>query len=118
VGILLAFAGVIIIVADPDQFTFTIGAIYLVGAAMVGAIANILMKRIDPMPAMRLQAWIGLFSIVPLALMSLVWETGQADAYAALDWRVYAASIFAVSAVIGAGSSLANRPVRSFDATA
>jgi O-acetylserine/cysteine efflux transporter len=57
------------------------------------------MKRIDPMPAMRLQAWIGLFSIAPLALMSVLWETGQADAYLALDWRVYAASIFAVLGV-------------------
>lgn len=98
-GIVLAFAGVMIIMIDPAQFSLTIGATYLIGAALVGAIANILMKRIDPMPAMRLQAWIGLFSIAPLMLMSLAWETGQADAYAELDWRVYAASIFAVVGV-------------------
>jgi O-acetylserine/cysteine efflux transporter len=98
-GIVLAFVGVMIIMIDPAQFSLTIGAVYLIGAALCGAIANILMKRIEPMPAMRLQAWIGLFSILPLALMSLVWETGQADAYLALDWRVYAASIFAVLGV-------------------
>src|SRR5690606_21022387 len=60
---------------------------------------NILMKRIDPMPAMRLQAWIGLFSIVPLMAMSFLIETNQTAAFAALDWRVYAASIFAVVGV-------------------
>lgn len=99
VGILLAFGGVIIIVLDPNQFSLTVGAIYLTGAALVGAIANVLMKRIEPMPAMRLQAWIGLFSIAPLLGMSLLVETAHADAYAALDWRVYAASIFAVAGV-------------------
>jgi O-acetylserine/cysteine efflux transporter len=98
-GIVLAFAGVMIIMVDPAQFSLTIGAIYLIGAAMVGAIANILMKRIEPTPAMRLQAWIGLFSITPLMAMSLLLEGGHADAYAALDWRVYASSLFAVIGV-------------------
>src|SRR5690606_26708955 len=44
-------------------------------------------------------AWIGLFSIAPLMLMSFLWEEGQADAYLALDWRVYASSLFAVIGV-------------------
>lgn len=99
VGILLAFAGVMIIVIDPGQFSLTIGIVYLIGAAVVGAIANILMKRIEPMPAMRLQAWIGLLSIAPLMLMSWLWESGQPDAYLRLDWRVYLASVFAVLGV-------------------
>jgi len=98
-GIVLAFGGVMIIMVDPAQFSLTLGAVYLIGAALVGAIANILMKRIAPMPAMRLQAWIGLFSIAPLMAMSLLLEGGHADAYAALDWRVYAASLFAVLGV-------------------
>ena len=99
VGIVLAFAGVMIIVIDPGQFSLTIGIVYLIGAAVVGAIANILMKRIDPMPAMRLQAWVGLFSIAPLMLMSWLWESGQADAYLRLDWHIYLASVFAVLGV-------------------
>ncbi len=98
-GIVLAFAGVMIILVDPAQFSLTIGAVYLTGAALVGAIANILMKRIEPMPAMRLQAWIGLFSIAPLMAMSFLLEGDQADAYAAPDWRVYASSLFAVVGV-------------------
>jgi O-acetylserine/cysteine efflux transporter len=95
----MSFAGVMIIVADPEQFSLTVGALYLTGAAFVGAVANILMKRIDPMPAMQLQAWIGLYSILPLLGLSLLTEAGHADAYLAGDWRVYAASAFAVAAV-------------------
>jgi O-acetylserine/cysteine efflux transporter len=98
-GIVMSFVGVMIIVADPSQFSLTLGAVYLTGAALIGAIANILMKRIEPMPAMRLQAWIGLYSILPLLGLSLLVETGQPAAYLAGDWRVYAASIFAVGGV-------------------
>jgi O-acetylserine/cysteine efflux transporter len=99
VGIVLAFGGVMIIVVDPRQFDLTVGVFYLVGAAFVGAAANILMKRIDPMPAMRLQAWIGLFSIAPLLGLSLATESRQLEAYAALDWRIYLATAFAVGGV-------------------
>jgi len=98
-GIVLSFAGVMIIVFDPEGFSLTIGILYLSLAALVGAVANILMKRIDPMPTMRLQAWIGLWSIAPLLGMSLLFESNQAAAFLAGDWRVYAAGIFAVAGV-------------------
>jgi O-acetylserine/cysteine efflux transporter len=99
VGIVLSFGGVMIIILDPEGFSLTMGVIYLTGAALIGAVANVLMKRIDPMPAMRLQAWIGLFSVLPLLVMSLAAEQDQAAAYVAGDWRVYAATIFAVVGV-------------------
>jgi O-acetylserine/cysteine efflux transporter len=98
-GIVLSFSGVMIIVLDPEGFSLTIGLVYLTAAALIGAIANILMKRIEPMPAMRLQAWIGLFSVLPLLVMSLVAVSDQAAAYLAGDWRVFAATAFAVIGV-------------------
>ncbi|MDP3739713.1 MAG: DMT family transporter [Hyphomonadaceae bacterium] len=98
-GIVMSFGGVMIIVIDPAGFSLTFGILYLTLAALVGSVANILMKRIEPMPAMRLQAWIGLFSITPLLAVSLLTETGQMAPYLALDWRVYAATVFAVAGV-------------------
>jgi O-acetylserine/cysteine efflux transporter len=98
-GIVLSFAGVMIIVLDPSEFHLTTGVLFLTAAAFAGAVGNILMKRIEPMPAMRLQAWIGLFSILPLLAMSLLWEHDQPRAYLSADWRPYAASIFAVVGV-------------------
>ena len=76
-GIVMSFGGVMIVLIDPAGFSLTFGILYLTLAALVGSVANILMKRIEPMPAMRLQAWIGLFSITPLLAMSLLTETGQ-----------------------------------------
>jgi O-acetylserine/cysteine efflux transporter len=98
-GIALSFIGVMIIVLNPDGFSLTVGVSYLTGAAFVGAAANILMKQIEPMPAMRLQAWIGLFSVLPLLAMSLAWETNQWAGYVSGDWRIYAATVFAVAGV-------------------
>ena len=98
-GIVMSFGGVMIIFIDPAGFSLSLGILYLVLAALIASVANVLMKRIEPMPAMRLQAWIGLFSVLPLLAMSLLTETGQTDAYRALDWRVYASTVFAVAGV-------------------
>ena len=98
-GIVMSFGGVMIIFIDPAGFSLSLGILYLVLAALIASVANVLMKRIEPMPAMRLQAWIGLFSVLPLLAMSLLTETRQTDAYRALDWRVYASTVFAVAGV-------------------
>jgi O-acetylserine/cysteine efflux transporter len=98
-GIMMSFVGVTIIAFDPGGFSLTIGIAYLTAAAFIGSVANILMKRIEPMPAMRLQAWIGLWSTPSLLAMSLLTETNQAAPFISGDWRVYAASIFAVVGV-------------------
>ena len=98
-GIMLSFIGVMIIVFDPDAFALTIGAIYLTGAALVGAAANFLVKQIERMPAMRLQAWIGVLSVLPLLGMSLAFESGQWTGYLSGDWRIFAATVFAVAGV-------------------
>jgi O-acetylserine/cysteine efflux transporter len=98
-GIVLSFLGVMIIVFDPDAFALAVGATYLTGAAFVGAAANVLMKQIEPMPAMRLQAWIGLLSVLPLLATSLAFEHNQWAGYLSGDWRVFAATVFAVAGV-------------------
>jgi O-acetylserine/cysteine efflux transporter len=98
-GIIMSFAGVMIIAFEPSGFSITIGILFLTASAFIGSCANILMKRIEPMPAMRLQAWIGLFSIVPLLIWSLATETGQVEPFLSGDWRVYLASAFAVGGV-------------------
>lgn len=116
-GIVMSFGGVMIIVIDPAGFSLTFGILYLTLVALVGSVANILMKRIDPMPAMRLQAWIGLFSIAPLLAMSLLTETQQATAYVALDWRVYAATIFAVGGVSIFAHGSFYRLLKQYDVT-
>lgn len=69
-GIVLAFGGAVIISIDPGTFTLNIGLGLIATGAFVAAAAGILMKRMPPISAMQMQAWIGLFSFAPLFALS------------------------------------------------
>lgn len=98
-GIGLAFAGVMIIAVDPDSFRVSIGLLYIAASAFIGSIGGILMKRMQPIPALQLQAWIGMFSFAPLFGLSMFVETDQWQAYSGGGPLVILATLFAVIGV-------------------
>jgi len=98
-GIMLAFAGVILIAVDPESFTISLGLLYIVGAAFIGSVGGILMKRMKPISALQMQAWIGLFSFAPLFAVSAFLEQGQWSTFSTGGWWVWGATLFAVVGV-------------------
>lgn len=98
-GILLAFTGVLLIAVDPGSFTVSLGLIYIAGAAFIGSIGGILMKRMKPVSALQMQVWIGLFSFAPLFAVSAIFEHNQWSSYMAGGWPVWIATLFAVVGV-------------------
>jgi O-acetylserine/cysteine efflux transporter len=98
-GIIMAFAGVMVISVDPQEFDLSLGVMLVAGSALTGAIASIFMKQIDPMPPLRLQAWVGLLSAPPLAVLSGLVETGAWAAFLGGGAGVWIATAFAVLAV-------------------
>ncbi|RYG34738.1 MAG: DMT family transporter [Burkholderiales bacterium] len=116
-GIIMSFVGVMIIAIDPEKFTLTLGMILLVLAAVSSSGASVLMKRIEPMSAMKLQAWVGTFSVVPLMAMSFVTETGQAEAVFSGDPLIYLSTAFAVLAVSIFGHGTFYRMIKKYDVT-
>jgi O-acetylserine/cysteine efflux transporter len=98
-GIVMAFAGVMVIAVDPASFSLSTGLLFVVGSAFIGALGGVLMKRLTPMPALRLQAWTGAVSVAPLLALSLVLEPGAAQGYAQAGWPVWLATVFAVVGV-------------------
>lgn len=98
-GIMLAFAGVVLIAFDPNGFSVSTGLLFIVGAAFIGSAGGILMKRIAPMSALQMQAWIGMFSFAPLFLISFFLEQDQISSFAAGGWRVWAATLFGIAGV-------------------
>jgi len=116
-GIVMSFAGVLIIAINPEKFSLTLGLIFLFLAAVSSSAASILMKRIDPMPAMKLQAWVGAFSIIPLMAMSFATETGQAKAVMLGDPLIYLSTAFAVLAVSIFGHGTFYRMIKRYDVT-
>lgn len=98
-GIMLAFAGVLLIAVDPGSFTVSFGLLYIVGSAFIGSVGGILMKRMSPIPALQMQAWIGMFSFAPLFILSALVESNQWQTYSAGGFLVILATLFAVVGV-------------------
>ncbi|MEM7767349.1 MAG: DMT family transporter [Pseudomonadota bacterium] len=105
-GIMLAFAGAVLIAFDPTDFAFSFGLVYVVISAMIGSVGGILMKRKTPISPFQMQAWVGLFSFAPLFALSALVEQGQAETFLAGGWGVWLATVFAVLgvSVFGHGS--------------
>ena len=98
-GIMMAFAGATLIAINPDNFSFSYGLLYIVASALIGSAAGILMKKMPPISALQMQAWVGLFSFVPLFALSGLTETGSWSAFMSGGPWVWAATVFAVLGV-------------------
>jgi O-acetylserine/cysteine efflux transporter len=116
-GMSLAFAGVLVIIYRPGTFTFEAGLLFVAASALVGAIGTIIMKRIDPMPALTLQAWVGVLSFLPLFLLSAVIETGQIKALVSGGIPIWTALAFSVIAVSVFGHSAYYQLLKRYEVT-
>lgn len=115
IGITLAFAGVLLIAVDPDSFTISFGLLYIAGAAFIASIGGILMKRMEPVSALQMQVWIGLFSFAPLFAVSAFLEQGQWDAYSGGGWPIWVATVFAVVGVSIFGHGAFYHLIKKYD---
>ncbi|HPF21836.1 MAG TPA: DMT family transporter [Hyphomonas sp.] len=98
-GIMLSFAGVVLIAFDPTSFRISVGLLFVVASAFIGSYGGILMKKMPPLTGLQVQAWVGLFSFAPLFAVSFLWEKGQVGAYLHAGWPVWLASLFAICGV-------------------
>lgn len=94
-GIVLAFAGVSLVIANPAQVDLSLGLVIGMGSAFVGAVGMILVKRM-PLDSIRMQAWIGLISWPPLLVLSLMFEQDQLSSVISGGWPMLAAILFTV----------------------
>jgi len=93
-GILLAFGGIMIIGFDPRVFTYWEGLMLVISSCFVSSLGLIYMKRLRDIPALELQAWIGMVSGPLLMLISLTLESNQWQAVQHADWRAWSALAF------------------------
>lgn len=116
-GIMLAFAGAILIAVDPNTFQLSFGLLYVVFAALIASGAGILMKRMPSISAMQMQAWIGLFSFAPLFAVSGLLESDQNGWGAFIEggWLVWVATAFAVLGVSVFGHGAFYNLIKKYD---
>jgi O-acetylserine/cysteine efflux transporter len=102
-GIALTFAGVLTVMWNPAGFTLSAGLLLVAGATVMAGIGVILTKQIEGMRPITFQAWVGLVSVLPMALLSAWLEPGQVDKALAAGLPFWAALVFsAVVVSVGA----------------
>src|SRR6201996_2175600 len=104
-GVVLAFVGVVVLVAGPGLSANAFPLLLVVGAAFAFAVSNILTKRYGPFDPLMLMGWSSLFTVPQVMLMSLLIEHGQAASLVTADergWLALAYTIF-IGGILGFG---------------
>ena len=92
-GLLLSFAGVIVLAGGPtlpSPLPLTI----LLLSAFGWAVSQLLIKRGPPIAPLALAGWVALFAIPQVALGSWLFETGQWQAIQQASWRGWGAVVY------------------------
>lgn len=98
VGIALTFAGVLTVMWNPQGFALSTGLMLVAGATLMSSVGVILTKQIEGLRPITFQAWVGAVSVLPMALLSAIFEPNQVQIAIAAGWPFLAAVLF--SAVI------------------
>ncbi len=84
-GIVLAFAGVVVLGFNPDVLKSWQGLALIVLAAFIGAIGLIAIKRVRDLNALELQAWLAWGSLPVFLLLTSWLEDGQIESLRNID---------------------------------
>ncbi len=102
-GIALTFAGVLTVMWNPQGLALSTGLMLVAGATIMSAVGVILTKQIEGLRPITFQAWVGVVSVLPMALLSAILEPGQVQIAISAGWPFLAALMFsAVVVSIGA----------------
>jgi drug/metabolite transporter (DMT)-like permease len=85
-GIVLAFAGVLVVMWHPGGFTASTGLLFVAGSAFSGAAGVVMMKQMEGIRPLRFQAWVGLSTFLLCGALSLVFERDQLPLALAAGW--------------------------------
>lgn len=105
-GILLAFAGVALLVFDPAAAREGKGLALTAGGSFVWAVCSLLQRRLIGVPVLTMYAWVGLMGTLTLAAASLLFEPGALAAIPRLPIAVLGPIAFSAigSTVLGQGA--------------
>jgi O-acetylserine/cysteine efflux transporter len=93
-GIVLAFAGIVIISFDPRVFAYWEGLALVVCSSFVSSLGLIFLKRLKGIAPLELQSWIALVGGGILLGLSLILEGGQTTAIRNANWEGWLALFF------------------------
>lgn len=93
-GLAVAFAGIGLIAWECVGESSALGMSLVLASAFVWAVSNLILKRAGSIDMFRLMIWMSLVPILPLLGLSAIFETGQVQALASLDWKGIGAVLY------------------------
>ena len=93
-GIVLAFAGIVVISFDPRVFAYWEGLALVVCSSFVSSLGLIFLKRLKGIQPLEVQSWIALAGGSILLVLSLGLESGQMTAVRNATWAGWGALFF------------------------
>ena len=99
IGIALTFIGAMTVIWNPHGVPLSTGALLIAAAAFLGSLGAVMMKQLDNIKPLQFQAWVGASSILPLFLLSAVFEQDQATTMIAAGWPFLGAVVFSALVV-------------------
>lgn len=90
-GMALAFGGVIVIAGEPKSESSIEHILYIVGSSLAFAMANVQIKRVGAIDGLTMTAWMTLFALPQVAVLSWLFEDGQMAALGTADLTAWLA---------------------------
>ncbi|HYY83781.1 MAG TPA: DMT family transporter, partial [Beijerinckiaceae bacterium] len=76
-GITLTFVGAVAVMWDPAGFSLSVGLLFVVANAVCTSLGAVMIKQMAGVRPLQFQAWVGLASVIPLGLLSILVEDDQ-----------------------------------------
>lgn len=114
-GMILAFAGVVLVLGGPDLSApwWSLGLV--VAASLFWAVATVQIKKLHGISGLTLNAWVAVLSVPQLLIVSFVLEEGQVAALAAASWRAYGSVLYNSVGIVLIGYGLWYQLLRRYD---
>jgi drug/metabolite transporter (DMT)-like permease len=99
IGIVLTFVGAVTVIWDPTGVPISTGLLLIAASAFLGSLGAVLMKQMEGIKPLQFQAWVGASSILPLLLVSALFEQDQVKQMIHAGWPFLGALVFSALAV-------------------
>ena len=115
-GITLTFVGAVAVMWDPAGFSLSVGLLFVVANAVCTSLGAVMIKQMAGVRPLQFQAWVGLASVIPLGLLSIVLEDDQMRLAREGGWAFAAAVAYTGLAVSVFGHTLYFVLIRKYEA--
>lgn len=114
-GMTIAFAGVAVIAGEPQMAGSYLSLGLVVTAAMIFAVSNIQVKKLDSLHGWTVAGWMSFFAVPQLLAASFILEEGQLASLQAADWLAWACIAYNAVVVMVIGYGLWYRLLRRYE---